>query len=273
VPIYIDRHNATGASKADLAEAHRLDLEAQTQHGVSFLAYWFDVQYGMAFCLVEAPSGNAVEEVHRVSHGNVPTDIIQVNLDEVARFLGRTSDPDTLELVDSGYRTILFTDLVGSTSLSLEVGDVRAVELLGIHDRVAAEAVTEEGGRVVKHTGDGVLASFADVHGALRAAVRIQQQLEVEARTAKAAEVLAVRIGINPGIPVERSDDIFGVAVAVAARLRALAEPGQILVSGVVRELVEDDPMLAACMHDAGRRPIRGLASALQVYRVEWQAV
>jgi class 3 adenylate cyclase len=207
-----------------------------------------------------------------VSHGNVPTDIIEVDLEEVRRFLGRTSDPDSLDMVDSGYRTILFTDQVGSTSLSLQVGDVRAVELLGIHDRVAAEAVTAEGGRVVKHTGDGILASFADVHGALRAGIRIQQQLEVEARKAEVGEVLTVRIGINPGNPVERSDDIFGVAVAVAARLCALAEPGQILVSGVARELVED-PDLTACMHDAGRRPIRGLASALQVYSVEWQAL
>jgi adenylate cyclase len=81
-----------------------------------------------------------------------------------------------------------------------------------------------------------------------------------------------VRIGINPGNPVERSDDIFGVAVAVAARLCALAEPGQILVSGVVRELVEDGD-LAARLLDAGRRPVRGLASALQVYGVEWQEV
>jgi class 3 adenylate cyclase len=271
MPIYGDRHNASGASKADLAEAHRLDLEAQTEYGVSFLAYWFDVQRGMAFCLVEAPSSSAVEEVHRVSHGNVPTDIIEVDLEEVRRFLGRTADPDSLEMVDSGYRTILFTDLVGSTSLSLQVGDVRAVELLGIHDRIADEAVTGEGGRVVKHTGDGILASFADVHGALRAGIRIQQQLD-EARQAEGAEVLAVRIGINPGNPVERSDDIFGVAVAVASRLCALAEPGQILVSGVVRELIEDQN-LTACLHDAGRRPIRGLASALQVYKVEWQAV
>jgi hypothetical protein len=125
MPIYVDRHNASGASKSDMAEAHRLDLEAQTQHEVSFLAYWFDVQRGIAFCLVAAPSSGAVEEVHRVSHGNVPSDIIEVDVEEVRGFLGRTTDPASLEMVESGYRTILFTDLVGSTSLSLEVGDVR----------------------------------------------------------------------------------------------------------------------------------------------------
>jgi class 3 adenylate cyclase len=146
------------------------------------------------------------------------------------------------------------------------------VELLATHDRVVAEAIAREGGRVVKHTGDGVLASFHRVDAALRAGIRIQQQLELEARGANATEVLEVRIGINPGNPVERSDDIFGVAVAVAARLCALAEPGQILVSGVVRELVEDRD-LAARLLDAGRRPVRGLASALQVYGVEWQEV
>ena len=188
------------------------------------------------------------------------------------RFLGRTSDPESPELVDSGYRTILFTDLVGSTSISLEVGDLRAVELVGIHDRVAAEAVARGGGRVVKHTGDGILASFDSVDAGLRAGIRIQQELELEARRADAAEVLAVRIGINPGNPVERSDDVFGVAVAVAARLCSLAEPGQILVSGVVRELVEDRD-LAARLLDGGRRSVRGLESALHVYRVERQTV
>ena len=272
MPIYMDRHNASGAREADLAEAHRRDLEAQTEHGVSFLAYWFDVLRGLVFCLVDAPSGDAVEEVHRVAHGNIPSEIIEVDLEEVRSFYGRTSDPDSLDLVDTGYRTILFTDLVGSTSLSVAVGDLRAVELLATHDRVVAEAIAREGGRVVKHTGDGVLASFHRVDAALRAGIRIQQQLELEARGANATEVLEVRIGINPGNPVERSDDIFGVAVAVAARLCARAEPGQILVSGVVRELVEDRD-LAARLLDAGRRPVRGLASALQVYGVEWQEV
>ena len=156
MPIYVDRHNASGASRADMAEAHLRDLAAQTQHGV-LLAYWFDTRQELAFSrLVRAPSSGAVEEVHRVSHGNVPSEIIEVNLADVDRFLGRTSDPDSAELVDSGYRAILFTDLVGSTSISLEVGDLRAMELIGIHDRIATEAVTREEGRVVKHTGDGI---------------------------------------------------------------------------------------------------------------------
>jgi class 3 adenylate cyclase len=160
--------------------------------------------------LVRAPSSDAVEEVHRVSHGNVPSEIIHLDLQEVGRFLGRTSDPDSLELVDSGYRAILFTDLVGSTSIGLEVGDLRAMELLGVHDRIATGAVTREGGEVVKHTGDGILASFDRIDGALRAEIRIHQELEQEASRDKTAKLLAVRIGINPGNPVERSDDVFG---------------------------------------------------------------
>ena len=88
MPIYVDRHNASGASRSDMAEAHRRDLEAQTEQGVSFLAYWFDTQRGLAFCLVEAPSGDAVGEVHRVSHGNVPSQIIEVNMEEARSFLG-----------------------------------------------------------------------------------------------------------------------------------------------------------------------------------------
>jgi class 3 adenylate cyclase len=271
MPIYVDRHNASGASRSDMAEAHRRDLEAQTEHGVSFLAYWFDIQRELVFCLAEAPSGDAVGEVHRVAHGNVPSQIIEVNMQEARSFLGRTSDPDSPELIDSGYRTILFTDLVGSTAISLEVGDLKAMELLGIHDRIVAEAVTREGGRVVKHTGDGILSCFDRVDAALRAGIRIQRELEVEASRADAAEVLAVRIGINPGNPVERSDDIFGVAVQVAARLCSLAEPGQILVSGVVREELVEDRDLSARLLDVGRKPIRGLVSALQVYRVEWR--
>ena len=187
MPIYVDRHNASGASRADMAEAHRRDLEAQTEHGVSFLAYWFDTQQGLAFCLVEAPSGNAVEEVHRVSHGNVPSQIIEVNMEEVRSFLGRTSDPESSEQIDSGYRAIMFTDLVSSTSISL--GD-RGPKSGGVArdprpDRRGGRR--REGGRVVKHTGDGILACFDRVDAALQAGIRIQQELVLEARKADAS--------------------------------------------------------------------------------------
>ncbi|MDX1624227.1 MAG: DUF4242 domain-containing protein [Gemmatimonadota bacterium] len=267
MPIYMDRHNAEGATFADMAEAHRLDLREQRAHDVRFLAYWFDPERGLAFCLVEAPDATAVKDVHDASHGAVPSDIVEVDLDEVLAFLGRASEPDEGDPAarefrpDSAFRTIVFTDIAGSTALTQRLGDAGAMELLERHDEAIRRAVADGGGRIVKHTGDGFMISFDRVDDALRAAIRIQRE------AASLHELLSVKIGINPGNPIGRGEDLFGTAVQIAARLCDLAQAGQVLVAGIVHELC-DDPDLADRFVDRGRVPLKGLESALQVYEV-----
>lgn len=126
MPLYMDRHNITGAAAADVAAAHQLDMAAQRKHNVKFLTYWFDGKAERTFCLVDAPSKEAVETVHREAHGLIPAEIMEVNQGLVADFLGKVEDTAASEAnfkpenppEETAFRTILFTDMVGSTSMT-----------------------------------------------------------------------------------------------------------------------------------------------------------
>ena len=150
MPRYMDRHNIPSATSEDLAKAHSRDLSVQSRFGTKFLTYWFDPEDGTGICLVEAPIGMPIEQVHRAAHGNVPSDIIEVDLDKVQAFLGRVTDPEPVMLasgevvpgpVDSALRVIMFTDLQDSTSQLQHMGHLKAIEALEAHDRIVTAAV------------------------------------------------------------------------------------------------------------------------------------
>ena len=97
MPIFLDRHdNLKGLTAADIAEAHRKDLEIQERYGVHFLTYWFDEARGTDFCLVDAPDVATAMRVHDEAHGDVAKNVIEVDLSAVEAFLGRVSDPAPL---------------------------------------------------------------------------------------------------------------------------------------------------------------------------------
>ena len=120
--------------------------------------------------------------VHNQSHGGIPTEIIDVDKESVLAFLGRIDEPDQPDMAhdfvpDSPFRTIMMTDIVDSVGLTIRDGEQRFVELLSAHDALVIEAITSRGGRVVKHTGDGMLAVFDRVDDALLAASHVQSRL------------------------------------------------------------------------------------------------
>lgn len=233
---FMDRHDLEAATAADLAAAHLSDLAVQGTHGVRFLSYWFDYERNAAFCLVEAPDAEAAQAVHRDSHGNVANEIIAVDPEEAARFLGGIDDPaQSGRAAGSAFRIVLFTDMEGSTALGQRHGDDGALRLLRIHDTIIREALARHGGREVKHTGDGIMASLISVQSALQSAVDIQRGFADY--NASCDDALNIRIGISAGEPVEEGDDLFGATVQLASRLCGYAEPGTIVVSSVVRDL------------------------------------
>jgi class 3 adenylate cyclase len=235
--FYMDRHDLEGATPDDVTAAHRSDLETQARHGVRFVTYWFDYARSAAFCLVEAPDAETAQAVHREAHGSLANEIIPVDPDAVVRFLGRIDDPlQSGRDAESAFRIILFTDLEGSTAMVQRLGDDGAMRLLRIHDGIIREALARHAGLEVKHTGDGIMASFGSVQAALACAVSIQQGFG--AHTASHPESpLRVRIGMSAGEPVTEGEDLFGAAVQLAARLCDYARPGMIVVSSVVRDL------------------------------------
>ncbi len=269
MPIFMDRHELTGTTAADVAEAHRRDLDIQDQYGVKFLTYWFDQRRGTAFCLVDAPDAETAQCVHREAHGLVSGEVVEVALSAVEAFLGRIHDPEPLPgqssaKMDSGHRAILFTDIVGSTAMTSRLGDRMAAELVRAHDAVVRRCLEHFSGREVKHTGDGVMATFASITAAVDCARVIQQ--EFARYNLGNAEPLHIRIGLDCGEPVEDSNDLFGSTVQLAARLCDAADGDQILVSeNIFREYGAAD-----LFTEAKRRRLKGFSKPILAFRCEW---
>src|SRR5262245_54938628 len=169
MPLYMDIHVVPGATAEDVAKAHTADVEAQKEHNVEYVKYWFNESCGKIFCLVHAPSAEAANLVHRHAHGLVAEKIIEVQPEIAEVFLGGVETNLAGAAVvpggkhddrDPGVRTILFTDIVNSTTLTQRLGDRAAMELLQVHDKIVRDALAAEAGREVKHTGDGIMASF-----------------------------------------------------------------------------------------------------------------
>ncbi len=237
MPIFLDRHANMDISAYDVAHFHEKDLELQNRYGVNFMTYWFDAARRTAFCLVDAPDAHSAMCVHREAHGDVAADIIPVDLASVEAFLGRISDPAGMTDVTeraSAFRAVMFTDIVDSTGLTARLGDVRAVELIRAHDSIVRRHLKTSDGREIKHTGDGIMASFESVPSGIECARGIQRALEGFRLGSEAP--LHVRIGIDAGEPVEDSKDLFGRTVQAAARLCASAEPGAAHSRGGTRD-------------------------------------
>jgi class 3 adenylate cyclase len=267
----MDRHDMKDVTAAEVAEAHRKDLEIQDQYGVRFLTYWFDQERGTTFCLVDAPDKHTVQCVHRDAHGHIAGEIVEVALSAVEAFLGRIRDPElpadqTDGYSDPGLRTIMFTDMVGSTQMTVRLGDRMATELVRAHDSIVRRCLGESGGREVKHTGDGIMASFASAERAVDCASAIQQGFQ--RYNHGNPEPIHVRIGLDCGEPVEDSNDLFGSTVQLAARLCAAASGDQILVSENVRRQHRNSGIFA----QTKRKRLKGFSHLVPAFECSWTA-
>ena len=275
MPLYMDIHEIHGVTEEEVAKAHAADLETQQKYGVEYVKYWFNESRGKLFCLVDAPSAEAAICVHREAHGVVAERIIEVEPELAEGFLGGgETSPSGVVLVpgsagnerDPGIRTVLFTDIVGSTMLTQRVGDDAAMILLRVHDTIVRDALTASGGREVKHTGDGIMAAFVSAVAAVGCATRIQRAL-AQYQQEHTEYPIKVRIGAAAGEPVEHHSDLFGSTVQLAARLCSRAQPEQILVSNVVAELCIGKGLL---FHDLGEVSLKGFERPVRVHAVEW---
>jgi len=267
MPMYMDRHDLPGATAEDVAAAHVQDLGAQERYGVRYITYWFDPTSATAFCLAEAPSRDAAMNVHKESHGLIANEIIEVDARAIGDFLGRIHEPAPGEpWVATAFRTILFTDMEGSTSHTQRLGDAKAIELMRAHDSIVREALRTSGGSEIDHAGDGIMSAFASVVRAVECAIEIQRQVAIHNDTA--TEPFRVRIGLSAGEPVTASDRLFGAVIQLAARTCACADGGQIFVSSVIRDLCLGKDFTFA---DRGAVPLKGFDEPHNLYEVNWQ--
>jgi class 3 adenylate cyclase/pimeloyl-ACP methyl ester carboxylesterase len=166
-----------------------------------------------------------------------------------------------------GFRTIMFTDMEGSTETTQRLGDAQAQAMVRRHNEIVRDALHAYGGSEVKHTGDGIMSSFTSASLAVECAIAIQVAIEAHAQ-AHRDDAIRVRIGLNAGEPLAEGDDLFGTAVQLAARICNRAEPRQVLVSDVVRQLVAGKGFLFA---DRGETELRGFEDPVRIFEVRWQ--
>ena len=273
----MDIHNLPeGTTAEDVAKAHAKDTETQRKYGVKYTKYWMNEDGRKVFCLCHAPNAEAAECVHREAHGMMAEKIIEIEPELAEGFLGgiETNAAGAAILPgggadgrDPGIRTVLFTDIVNSTTITQSLGDEAAMAMLGVHDTIVREALSGLGGREIKHTGDGIMASFVSAAGAVRCAIQIQRELEKHAQT-NPERPLKVRVGAAAGEPVEQNNDLFGSTVQLAARLCAHAQPEQILVSNAIAELCIGKGLM---FEDLGEVDLKGFGSPVHTHGAAWR--
>jgi len=272
MPVYMDRHYIEGATRHSVADAHQKDLALQDKYDVKFLTYWFDEIRSTAFCLIEAPNRETIERAHNEAHGSVPNEVLEVDPAVVDAFLGRIKDPPSVSPgnseaipVDTGFRAIMFTDLKDSTLMTTLYGDAKALHLLHVHNALTRNSLNAYRGREVKHTGDGIMASFALVPDALECAIAIQKAFAAYNQDHPETP-LYLRIGLSAGEPIEEHGDLFGKAVQLAARLCALAEPARILIDQLVLDQWTGKQLR---LSDLGAVTLKGFDHPIRLYEVQ----
>lgn len=271
MPLYLDIHRNLKTTPEEIKAAHLSDLEAQHKHGAKFIKYWFDEAQDRVCCMVEAPNAEAVNAVHSEAHGSVADEVIEVESNIIEAFLGGPSDEIGCALtvdgtLDGGFRTVLFTDMVGSTSLTQELGDRASMELLGVHDAIIRRELLARNGREIKHTGDGLMASFVSASSAIECSLGIQRAFKNH-RERTPDRPINVRIGMSAGEPIDHNQDLFGATVQLASRVCNEAEAGEILVSNVVRELCVGKGFDFV---DRGPATLKGFPEPVQLHEVSW---
>jgi class 3 adenylate cyclase len=200
--------------------------------------------------LAEHIPGARLVELPGVDHAGWEGDADPGN-DEIEEFITGhrpVREPDRV------LATVLFTDIVGSTDRARQLGDRKWGELLDRHDELTRREVDQFGGRYVKSTGDGVLATFDGPARAIRCATTLSRALPVP-----------IRAGLHTGEVELRGEDVGGIAVHIGARVSALAEAGEVLVSRTVKDLVAGSGIEFV---DRGLHTLKGVPDEWQLYAV-----
>lgn len=175
--------------------------------------------------------------------------------------------PDLARLTADGNVVVVFSDIEGSTERNEELGDREWVKVLQRHEQLVRSSVDGHAGHVVKNQGDGFMLAFGDPRDALRCCVEVQQALR---QRPQRWQNIKVRMGIHMGPSVRRGDDLFGLNVAMAARIAGHAEGGEILISDAVRAAM--GRLDGITVTEAELVEFKGITGAYQVYPVALEA-
>ena len=164
------------------------------------------------------------------------------------------------------FVAVLFTDIVGSTAMTQERGDEGAQEVVRAHNSIVRESLAMHKGREIKHTGDGIMASFPVITKAVEGAIAIQEGVALH-NEVNPHQTFGICIGINAGEPIHEDGDIFGTPVQLAARVLSIAEGSEITASTIVRELCSGKDYQFS---KKGDYDLKGFEQPVPIYLVGW---
>ena len=192
---------------------------------------------------------------------------IPLSVQEImSQWIANGPDSQQEKIQASSFFVVMFTDIIGSTSMTQSLGDKSAQHLIHVHNTIVRQALAEYSGREIKMTGDGIMASFTSVPNAIDAAIGIQKAIKFY-NAQKKETLLSLRIGLNAGEPIVEGNDLFGTVVQIAARVCNVADKDQIFVSHLIEELALGKPYK---FEDRGLQPLKGLSQPQQIFEVVW---
>jgi AraC-like DNA-binding protein len=241
MPIYLDRHEVHNGTTAEhVAKMHLEDLKIEHKYNCRGLTYWCDEIRRTAFCLIEAPNKQAIQNMHNHAHGAVAHNIIEVESTVVESFLGRILDPvnstnSELNIINDTAFRILMVFNIQRLSL-IDVNYKHFIKNYG--DSIFEKAKTYKAS-IVKHKKNCFLASFDSVTNAISCAIEIQTIFNEQNSNVHDFE-MKLNIGISAGIPITDKNEIFEDAVKTAERLSNIVKE-QIVITTEVKELFESE--------------------------------
>ena len=167
----------------------------------------------------------------------------------------------------SGPVTVLFTDIAGSTAMTQALGDAGAQKVVRAHNRVVRDALTDHGGKEIKHTGDGIMASFPKITDSVAASIQMQRQTMVH-NEQNPDLPLHLKIGLNAGEPIAEDNDLFGSTVQMSARIVDKAQADEIFVSEIIKGMCEGKGYKFV---NRGGYEMKGFSEPPTLYEVTWR--
>lgn len=240
MPLFLDLHELPeGITAKHVAEMHQADLDLEHKYSCRGLTYWCDEKRKTAFCLIDAPSKQALIDLHENAHGAIPTRIIEVNDTIVESFLGRIEDPEksknvSLNIInDPAFRTLMVLKIKYTTLRTNGISTLKAA--LRGYSKSINTAITQYNGRLVKQEANTFLMSFDSVTDAIQCGIKIQDVYHKII-----TPDLEFKIGISAGTPITDKSGIFEDTIKISDYLSDVANGG-FSITTTIRDLYEGE--------------------------------